>query len=78
MVASGEGWRAGIVREFGINITHAVFQTDNQQEPTAEHTELYSMLCSSLDGRGDWGRMDTRICDWLSPFTVHLKLSQHC
>jgi len=24
--------------------------------------ELCSMLCGSLDGRGVWGRMDTRIC----------------
>ena len=24
--------------------------------------ELYSMFCASLDGRGIWGRMDTRIC----------------
>ena len=23
--------------------------------------ELHSMLCASLDGRGDWGRMDTGI-----------------
>ena len=24
-----------------------------------------SMLCSSLAGRGVWGRMDTRVCTWL-------------
>ena len=35
---------------------------DNQQRPTVEHRELCSMLRSSLDGRGVWGRMDTCIC----------------
>ena len=35
------------------------------------------MLCGSLHGRGVWGTMDT-VYLWLSPFTVHLKLSQHC
>ena len=29
---------------------------------TVGHRELCSMLCGSLDGRGVWGRMDTRIC----------------
>ena len=24
------------------------------------------------------GRMDTCVCVWLGPFSVHLKLSQHC
>ena len=33
---------------------------DNQQGPTEQHRELYSVLCGSLDdGRGVWGRMDT-------------------
>ena len=40
--------------------------------------ELGSMLCGSLDGKGVWGRMDTRIYIWLSPFAVYVKLSQHC
>ena len=40
----------------------AIFKMDNQQGPTAQHRELCSMLCGSLDGRGVWGRMDTCIC----------------
>ena len=28
---------------------------DNQQGPTAEHTEFCSMFCGSLDGRGVLG-----------------------
>ena len=42
---------------------------DNQQGPIIYHMELYSMLCGSLDGRGEW----THVYVWLSPFTVHLK-----
>ena len=39
----------------------AIFKMDNQQGPTVQHRELCSVLCGSLDGRGVWGRMDTRI-----------------
>ena len=35
---------------------------DNRQIPTEQHRELCSMLCSSLDGRGIWGKMDTCVC----------------
>ena len=31
----------------------ALFKTDNQQEPTAQHREVCSMLCGSLNG-GEW------------------------
>ena len=34
---------------------------DEQQKPIVEYVELFSMLCSSLNGRGIWGRMDTCI-----------------
>ena len=52
--------------------------------PAKSHRELCSILCGSLDGRGVRGRMDTGIqvsrygYVSLSPFTVLLKLSQHC
>ena len=39
----------------------AIFKMDNQQGPTAQHRELCSMFCGSLDGRGVCGRMDTCI-----------------
>ena len=35
---------------------------DNQQGPTEQHRERFSVLCGSLDGRGVWRRMDTCIC----------------
>ena len=39
----------------------AVFKMDNQQGPPVQHRDLCSVLCDSLDGRGVWGRMDTRV-----------------
>ena len=38
---------------------------DSQQGPTVQHTELCSMLCDVLDGRGVKARMDT--CIWGFP-----------
>ena len=40
----------------------AVFKMDNQQGPTVQPRDLYSMFYGSLNGRGVWGRMDTCIC----------------
>ena len=45
--------------ESGMDRT--LFQMDNQQGPTVEHSELCSVFCASLDGRGVWGRMDACI-----------------
>ena len=55
----------------------AMLKMDNQQGPTVQHRELCSMLCGSRAERGMWGEW-MHICLWLSPFTVHLELSQHC
>ena len=38
--------------------------------------ELCSMLCASLAWMG--GVLEENGHVWLSPFTVHLKLSKHC
>ena len=55
----------------------SIFKLNNQQRPIEQYVELCSMLCVSLGRREVWGRIDTCIL-WLSPFTVHLKLPQHC
>ena len=47
---------------WGGHVHTAKFKMDNQQGLTVEHMELCAMVCASLDGRGVWGRMDTRIC----------------
>ena len=51
---------------------------DNQQGSTVERKELCSMLCSDLDGGLLFGGKWIHVSVWLSPFAVHLKLSQHC
>ena len=55
----------------------AAFNTGNQQVPPLEHRELCLVLRASLDGRGV-GREWIHVYVWLSPFTDHLRLSQHC
>ena len=45
-----------------IYVHSAVFRMGNQQGPTVEHRELFSMLCGSLDGKRVQGRMDTCMC----------------
>ena len=55
-----------------------MFEMDHQQGPTVQHRELCSMLCGSLDGRGVWGENGSNVYIQLSPFAVHLKLSQQC
>ena len=39
-----------------------IFKMGNQEDPTVQHRELYSILRDSLDGRGIWGRIDTCKC----------------
>ena len=55
MVARDGGRR---MRVWDGHVHTAIFKMDNQQGPT----ELCSMLSGSMDRRGVWGRMDTRIC----------------
>ena len=50
---------------------------DNQQGATIQHTELCSMFCGSLDGKGT-GEEWTHVYVQLSSLAVHLKASQHC
>ena len=40
--------------------------------------ELCWRSCGSLDGRGELGGGWIHVHVWLSPFSVHPKLSQHC
>ena len=52
----------------------AIFKMDNQQGPPVQRTELCSVLCGSLDGRGVSGRTDTCVC-MAESLPVHLKPS---
>ena len=75
-----EGWEEGIVREFtllylkwmtnkDLHTVHAYIQT------YIPHMELCSVLCGRLDGKGFIGE-GVHAYVKLSPFAVHLKLSQ--
>ena len=48
---------------------------DDLQGPPLQHREPCSILGGTLDGKGVWGEW-IRVYVWLSPFAVHLKLSQ--
>ena len=70
------GWKWGqIVSEFGKVMYTLLYLTWKTNQ---DLLEFCSVLCVSLDERGLWGRMDTCTYTWLNPFTVHLKLLQHC
>ena len=49
---------------------------ENQQGPAEQHRELCSMSQAAWTG-GEFGGERMRVDVWLSPFPVHLKLSQH-
>ena len=40
----------------------AIFKMDNQQGPTVQHTELYSMLHANMNESEAQGRMESCIC----------------
>ena len=76
---SGASWkiRNASRKKTVIRVHTTLFKMDNQQGPSVQKMEFCSMLCGSLDGR-KFGRGWIHVYVWLSPFAVHLKLSQCC
>ena len=71
------GGRMGVRDSQGVGNGHvytAIFTVDNQQGPSVQHM----VLCLMLRGRLGFGREGIHEYVWLSPFDIHLKLSQHC
>ena len=66
LMVAGLGWRGRNSQGFAeghLGKVHtAILKMDNQQGTIIQHIEHYSVLCSNLDGRGLWGRIDTYIC----------------
>ena len=68
--------REGIVRELGMDMhTLLYLKMDNEQGPTDHIAQYY---VAAWMGGGEFGGEWIHVCVWLSPFTVHLKLSQCC
>ena len=74
----GEGWREGVVREFGIDIyTLLHFKWITNKDLL--YSPGNSAQCYMADWTGgEFGGEWIHVYVWLSPFDVHPRLSQHC
>ena len=70
----GKDGGEGIVREFGVNMYTLLYLKWITNKALLYSTGN-SVVWGSLDGRGVWGEW-IYVCLWLSPFVMHLKLSQ--
>ena len=72
-----EGWREGMVREFGTNMYTLIHlkQVTNKVLlcSTGDSVQCYVAAWMGGEFGGEW----IHVYVWLSPFAVHLKLS-HC
>ena len=73
-----EGWREGIVREFGMDMCTFLYLkwVTNKDLLYSAGNSAQSYVAAWM--RGGFGGTWIHVYAWLSPFTVHLKLSQHC
>ena len=71
-------WREKIVREFGMDmytLLYLKWVTDKDLlYSTGNSAQCYVAAWMGGEFRGEW----IQVYVWLSPFAVHLKLSQHC
>ena len=74
----GEWWRKGAVREFGIKMYILLYLKWTAIRELLYNTwnsaQCYVAACAGWGFGGEW----MHVYVWLSPFAVHLKLSQHC
>ena len=77
LCCQGEEWGKGIVREFGMDMYTLLYLkwiTDKDQlYSTGSSAQCYMTTWMGGEFAGEL----THVYVWLSPFTVHLKLSQH-
>ena len=62
---------------FQARVHTAIFKLDNQQGPTVQQGNS-AQCCVATWMVGEFGGEWIHVYVWLGPFTVHLKLSQHC
>ena len=73
-----EGWGEGIVREFGMDmytLLYLTWVTDKDLLHSTWNSAQYYVAAWMV---GEFGGKWIHEYVWLSHFTVHLKLSQHC
>ena len=73
-----EGWGEGIVREFGMDIRILLYLKwiTNKDPLYSAGDSAQSYVAAWM--RGEFGGARIHAHAWLSPFAVHLKLSQNC
>ena len=78
MVASEEGRGEGIVREFGIDMYTLLYlkwiTNKDLLYSTGNSAQCYVAAWMGGEFRGEW----IFVYVWPSPFSIYLKLSQHC
>ena len=78
MVARGEGRREGIVREFGMDMYTLLYLKRITNKDllfsTWNSAQCYVAAWMGGESGGEW----IQVYVWLGPFTVYLKLLQHC
>ena len=78
LVARGEAWEAGIVREFGMDMDSGLHLTGRTSKDLLSSPGNSAQCHVAAGMGGELGREKVRVCGWLSPSAVCLKLSQHC
>ena len=70
--------QGGIVREFGMDMYTLLYlkwiTSKDLLYSTGNVAQYYVAAWMGGEFGGEW----IHVCVWLSPFAVHLKLSQHC
>ena len=78
MVARGEEWGEEIVKEFGINMHTLLYLRWITNKVLLYSTGNSAQCYVAAWMGGEFGGECIHVYGWLSPFAVHLKLSQHC
>ena len=72
------GWGEGVVREFGMDMHTLLYlkRITNKEVlySTGNSAQCYVAAWMGREFGGEW----IHVCVCLSPFDIHLKLSQHC
>ena len=74
----GTEWEEGIVREFGMDMYTVLYLKWITDKDLLYSTGNSAQCYVATWREGEFGGSWVRVCIWLSPFSVHLELPQHC